>query len=133
MAGPNMMTSPDMIADSDDMTAGAEMTAGPAMAGAGLVGAGCDADSNCTQSGAVCITPNTNGTWPDGYCTVKGCPQSACPDGSFCQQGGTMVGAMCLYKCESDANCRTGYKCCDITMPAGTGIKACAPTALLCT
>jgi hypothetical protein len=99
----------------------------PAMAGAGQVGAACAADGDCTQMSAGCITPNTNSTWPAGYCTVKGCPATACPDGTTCQMGSTMVGAICMYKCESDANCRTGYKCCAITMPAGTGLKACMP------
>jgi len=112
---------------------GSSGPSGPAMAGAGQVGAPCAADGDCKQSGASCITENTNNTWPGGYCTVKGCPQVACPDGSYCQEGHTaLANTTCFYKCATDANCRAGYKCCEVTMPAGTGVKVCAATGVLC-
>src|SRR5262245_21980959 len=92
------------------------------IAAAGTVRASCTMDTDCTQSGASCIVPGTNSNWPGGYCTVKGCPNVACPAGTDCQQGATGLAAFtCFYKCTSDADCRTGYKCCEITKPAGTG------------
>jgi hypothetical protein len=98
------------------------------MAGAGQVGAACTADTDCKQTGATCITA---ANWPGGYCTVKACPGTACPDGTFCQMGGTMLGATtCLYQCTTDDNCRTGYKCCSMTNPAGG--KICTPPGVLC-
>jgi hypothetical protein len=105
----------------------------PKMADAGTVGAACTADTDCTQMGASCILPGTNSNWPGGYCTVKGCPTTACPDGTDCQQGATGLGAFtCFFKCSSDADCRSGYKCCEITKPSGTGVKVCAGAGVLC-
>jgi hypothetical protein len=112
---------------------GSSGPSGPAMAAAGLVGAPCTTDGDCKEAGASCILPNTNSTWPGGYCTVKGCPATACSDASYCQEGQTALGnTTCFYKCESDANCRAGYKCCEVTHPAGTGVKVCAATGVLC-
>ena len=113
---------------------GSNGPSGPAMAGAGQVGATCAADTDCKQTGASCVLVGSGSSaWTGGYCTVKSCPATACPDGSYCQEGGTRLGSTtCLYKCSSDANCRDGYKCCDITMPAGTGVKVCASARVLC-
>src|SRR4051794_5183749 len=98
---------------------------------AGQVGAACAADSDCKQMGASCILPGTNSTWDGGYCTVKGCPAVACPDGTFCQQGNTKLGnTTCFLKCTTEADCRTGYRCCESTMPTGT--KVCAAPGVLC-
>jgi len=99
----------------------------PKMAAAGTVGATCAADTDCTQTSASCVLPNAGLTWAGGYCTVKGCDTVACPDGSTCQMGHMGLGAACLYKCAGDLDCRTGYKCCPVTAPAGTGAKVCAP------
>jgi hypothetical protein len=97
------------------------------MAATGTVGAGCAADPDCTQTNATCVLPNTGINWPGGYCTVKGCDTAACPDGATCQIGHMGLGAACMYKCTADIDCRTGYKCCNVTAPAGTGLKVCAP------
>ena len=99
----------------------------------GTVGAACQADGDCTQAGASCILPDTNQLWSGGYCTVKNCPTTQCPDGSYCQEGHTALGATtCLFECTSDDDCRSSYKCCDVTQPSGTGVKVCAPKSVLC-
>lgn len=103
------------------------------MAAAGTVGAACNGNGDCTQTGASCVLPNTMSAWPGGYCTVDDCINVGCPDLTYCQQGRTGLGiATCLYVCTLDADCRTGYKCCDVTAPAGTGVKVCASTGVLC-
>ena len=103
------------------------------MATPGTVGAECTGDQACTQTRATCVVADTQGTWPGGYCTVKDCGNTTtCPDGSFCHQGHMGLGPACMYKCTSDLDCRTSYKCCDAVAPAGTGIKVCTPAPYLC-
>lgn len=102
----------------------------PKMAAAGTIGAACGADTDCTQTGATCVQPNNVFTWTGGYCTVRDCSATVtCPDGSFCQMGHMGLGLACMYECKSNADCRTGYSCCD---SSSSGTKVCAPTGSLC-
>lgn len=77
----------------------------------------------CTFSPAgACIL-----SWPEGYCTEIQCNVGSCPAGSRCVRGVTFVDvpfdAFCLRTCNSDLDCRDGYRCTDVSEPE----KICAP------
>jgi hypothetical protein len=65
--------------------------------------------------------------WPGGYCTEIDCRLGSCPSGSRCVTGirfpNVELDAFCLATCETDPDCRDGYRCADIREPE----KVCAP------
>ena len=89
------------------------------------VGDSCEKGDECPNEGfPACIQ-----TWPDGYCTELQCVLGSCPAGSVCVRGirfpDAPYDAFCLATCTSDADCREGYRCGDVSLPE----KACAPRA----
>ena len=81
----------------------------------GAVGASCQANTDCADPGAACLTQ-----FPGGYCLVPGCGNGTCPQGSACVSG--QGNRFCLQTCQSDADCRAGYTCSGL---AGTPV--CVP------
>ncbi len=47
---------------------------------------------------------------PQGYCTVKDCVVGGCPEQSVCVRFSHDV-SFCMYACESNSDCRDGYRC----------------------
>jgi len=77
----------------------------PAATGSGGVGDSCAAVGDCGGGAAGdCIT-----SWPDGYCTVLNCENTACPSGSVCVQFTDL--AACMDACDDGTTCRAGYEC----------------------
>jgi hypothetical protein len=112
------------------------------------IGDDCTVSSDCSVTGdRLCDT-----TQPGGYCTVFNCEPGLCPKESICvgygnvpsaakscsdQQGGQRLQrTFCLRRCDSDSDCRTGYKCKDmgrknpwgavVVEHSGTNGKVCA-------
>ncbi len=83
----------------------------------------------CSESNA-CDLSNTSAcilAWPQGYCTEYDCQVGSCPSGALCVTGVTFrdvpVNSFCFATCQSDADCRDGYRCADVSEPE----KVCAP------
>lgn len=112
-------------ADSSVLDASIPDAAGPDDAsGTYPIGAPCQS-VNCGIPSGACILQ-----WPaGGYCIAFcgmdagpfGAPAIACPVGSFCSKAG---GDWCYKSCQTDLDCRTGYKCRDVD---AEGIKICIP------
>jgi hypothetical protein len=83
---------------------------GSDQAPAGTVGSSCSADSECTDSGGVCLT-NFDG----GYCSVS-CDGGGCPDGAHCEAQGSS--SFCFRSCENNDACRFGYECSSVDLSA---------------
>ncbi|WP_257460683.1 hypothetical protein [Archangium lipolyticum] len=90
---------------------------GAVLLGLGLVGCGstvgdaCTTDNDCGDMG-FCIT-NRDYT-PGGYCSQSCVPgkDDTCPSGSTCvSEGASNDVSACFLKCETQADCRTGYRC----------------------
>lgn len=87
------------------------------------IGAACSDSDPCDISPtSACIR-----RWPAGYCTEYDCQVGSCPSGALCVRGVTFpdvpVNSFCFATCESDADCREGYRCTDVSEPE----KVCAP------
>ena len=101
---------PPIVYENNDPNAG-----GPA---AGLDGSACSADSSC--DGAVCLTSGTG--WQGGYCTTLDCLESGC-HGTEATCIGFLDGtSLCLDGCESQTDCRVGYRCRPVD---ATGTRVC--------
>lgn len=94
----------------------APVTAGP-----------CNADSDCTAPGALCV---------DGQCTL---PIDLCSDGTQCKaQGSACVDGICEARCDASTPCPSGYGCdftlgvCNLNPGActGSGTATCQGGAL---
>jgi hypothetical protein len=86
--------------------------------GLGLVGCGttvgdaCTTANDCGGDGALCIT--TRGYLPGGYCSQACVPgnDETCPSGTTCiREGASGDVSACYLRCESNDDCRDGYKC----------------------
>ena len=70
------------------------------------VGDSCTTSSQC-ETGQFCDT-----TLPAGYCTIKQCTFSGCPEEAICVSF-TDFDSYCMLKCEVDSDCRENYSCID--------------------
>jgi hypothetical protein len=68
------------------------------------IGDACTTSSQC-ESGQLCDT-----TLPGGYCTVKQCLFTGCPESSLCVSF-TDFDSYCMLLCSDDSDCRDGYSC----------------------
>ena len=82
------------------------------------LGASCGADADC-GAGQACTNAFSDvidwvNLYPDGYCTVRGCTEGSCPEGSECRQPGDRD-PICAATCETDVDCRfqQGWECLD--------------------
>lgn len=93
-----------------------------------LIGFSCADSSECGPAG-VCVTDGK-----DGLCTLP-CEASGkaeqCPGGSYCDDENVAVdgadktdATLCFPACDTNADCRDGYKCGGITSGPG---KVCHP------
>ena len=99
-----------------------------ALAGCGdvaskAVGSPCEDGDGCElRSNTACVL-----TWPEGYCTEVDCSVGSCPAGARCVTGLTFpsvaIDAFCLATCRTEADCRDGYRCVDVSLPE----RVCAP------
>lgn len=89
------------------------------LASAALVGSGCapeigddcSTSIDCSANGdRICDTAQ-----PGGYCTVRGCESGTCPSEAVCVEFRPNVDRLadrwCLFSCESNGDCRDGYRC----------------------
>jgi hypothetical protein len=92
------------------------------------IGDDCKLSTDCSAAGdRLCDI-----TAPGGYCTVYNCEPGACPeDESLCVEFGAQrspieacrdlqspspyARTFCMATCESDADCREGYDCADLS------------------
>src|SRR3954465_24135 len=91
------------------------------------IGDDCRISTDCSTAGdRLCDI-----TQPGGYCTVFNCEPGTCPEDSACVSFGTTLSALpqcapsqgnspyrrsfCMARCGSDADCRPGYECLDLT------------------
>lgn len=89
-----------------------------------VLGSPCEGGDDCgTAANAACIL-----RWPAGYCTEVDCTLGSCPLGSSCVRGiafrDVSFDAFCLDECESENDCRDGYRCSSaddtrVCVPAG--------------
>lgn len=87
------------------------------------VGQPCREGNDCPlRAASACIVP-----WPEGYCTEVACTVGSCPSGARCVTGiefaGVPFDAFCLQTCQTERDCREGYRCVDVSLPE----KVCAP------
>lgn len=88
------------------------------------IGDKCQSSTDCSQLGErLCDT-----TQPNGYCTIFNCEPDTCPD-SVCVgfytndqcvdygQWPRFERTFCMKKCDTDGDCRDGYKCLDPNDP----------------
>ena len=69
-----------------------------------IVGDACTTQTDCGSS-MYCEL-----SLPDGYCTLRDCVDRDCPDEGVCVRFSVDV-SYCMLLCESDADCRDGYRC----------------------
>ena len=85
----------------------------------GAIGATCTQNADCgTAPGAECLQDASG--WPNGYCTIRGCSDGACPTGSDCFET-TSSSTLCLKTCAQKSDCPSGYAC----HAAGACVPAC--------
>jgi len=87
------------------------------------VGDSCADFTDCGgRSKTACIVG-----WTGGYCTETLCTPGSCPDGARCVTGiqfsEVPFDEFCLATCANDGECRTGYRCTDISGPE----RVCTP------
>jgi hypothetical protein len=105
------------------------------------IGDKCTVSTDCSVSGdRLC-----DSTQPGGYCTVFNCEPNACPDDSLCvafneptcsspAQSVRFERTFCMATCESDGDCRAGYKCLDVSVDEVRQVLDINPaTRLICT
>ena len=106
-----------------------EQLGGPRDAGAGkggALGSACTANSDCTNANGKCVTSLCILPIPGGYCSAHCTNDRQCGTNGACPFAGAVglakaflpdAGALadsasvCVKKCTSDADCRTGYVC----------------------
>jgi hypothetical protein len=99
------------------------------LAGLGLVagcspkiGDKCTVSTDCSVQGDRLCDP----TQPGGYCTIFNCEPNKCPDEAVCVAfneascsspalSARFQRTFCMFVCESDGDCRDGYRCLDTT------------------
>jgi len=69
-----------------------------------IVGDSCDTQTDCGRR-MFCEL-----SMPDGYCTLRGCVDTTCPDRGVCIRFDADV-SYCMARCEDDGDCRDGYRC----------------------
>lgn len=89
------------------------------------IGDKCSSSTDCSLRGdRLCDT-----TQPGGYCTVFNCEPNNCPEEAQCvafnsqldpvctetQDTPRFQRTFCMFRCESDGDCRGGYTCLDTT------------------
>ena len=77
----------------------------------GDIGSECITNAQC-QSGQTCDLISVG-----GYCTITPCTIGDCPDESVCVTFEN-EDRYCMASCESDDDCREGYRCDDDLGPA---------------
>jgi hypothetical protein len=99
-----------IIIEPDTESGGSDEDAGLHDAGGNpngrATGAACSSSDQC--AGDTCLSGED---YQGGYCTTERCSQNECSD-----RGGACIGqengpALCLDKCNSNSDCRSGYKC----------------------
>ena len=68
------------------------------------IGDSCTTSSEC-ETGQICDT-----TLPAGYCTVKQCTFTGCPEEALCVSFSDFD-SYCMLKCTENSDCRDGYSC----------------------
>jgi len=71
-----------------------------------VVGDACEINTDC---GTEMYCENS---MPEGYCTVKTCEITGCPDFGVCVVF-DLDTSFCMTPCELDTDCREGYVCVD--------------------
>ena len=77
------------------------------------IGDECETALDCSQSGSR----TCDRTQPGGYCTIRGCERSTCPEEAVCvkfrPQEERLAVTYCMLQCEDDDDCRSdeGYQC----------------------
>lgn len=71
---------------------------------AAIVGDSCETQSDCGQ-GMFCEK-----SLPDGYCTIRSCVESGCPEEAVCIRFDNDT-SYCMAHCGGDGDCRGGYRC----------------------
>lgn len=71
-----------------------------------IVGDACEASSDCGTK-LYCEEG-----MPGGYCTLKECQYDECPDEGVCVRFSASE-SFCMKPCESNKDCRDGYRCVD--------------------
>jgi hypothetical protein len=74
---------------------------------------------------SLSLTCNEFPAYPGGYCSATCASDSQCIPGSTCAtaEKAQLSSAICAKRCETQADCRSGYECLD----AGHGKTACLP------
>lgn len=78
------------------------------------VGGACEDDGGCA-SGSRCLT---EGDFPGGMCVIECDGPEGCPSGSHCTSNESGI---CLPACENNDDCRTQYKCDDVSNEGADG------------
>ena len=108
------------------------------------IGDDCSVSTNCSASGdRLCDI-----TQPGGYCTVFNCEPGSCPKDSDCVNFGTSLSvstlcapsqgvspyerSFCMATCESDSDCRGGYKCLSVVKELRAVLAEHATDAKVC-
>lgn len=90
------------------------------------IGDDCEVSANCSATGdRLCDI-----TQPGGYCTIFNCEPGTCPDEAVCigygslpspakacgdlQGGQRLQRTFCMRSCDSNSDCRSGYRCIDM-------------------
>jgi hypothetical protein len=105
------------------------------------IGDKCSISTDCSVSGdRLC-----DSTQPAGYCTVFNCEPNQCPDDALCvafneptcsspAQATRFRRTFCMAVCESDGDCRAGYRCLDVTSDPARQVVDINPSShLICT
>jgi hypothetical protein len=103
----------------------------------GLAALACQPEigDSCTTSGDCSVSEQRtcDTTLPGGYCTRFGCSADDCPDEAACigyrsvissapgcaslQERPRLQRSACMFRCERDSDCRSGYVCYDMAQP----------------
>lgn len=83
----------------------------PSATGTGAIGEPCDSVTDCAGAGlGLCLR---SAAWRGGYCSLD-CASVSCPPDSACVRleiAETGTDSYCLDRCETDRDCRSGYRC----------------------
>ena len=71
-----------------------------------IVGDACETRTDCGRT--MFCEPSL----PDGYCTIADCVHRDCPDEGVCVRFDDDT-SYCMLACESNGDCRDGYRCVD--------------------
>jgi hypothetical protein len=96
------------------------------------IGDECTVSTDCSAAGErLCDT-----TQPGGYCTIFNCEPGTCPEEAICISYGNALSPVCpnnnrrsryeetycVFKCEDDDDCRSGYACIDMNQANPGGV-----------